>query len=220
MSAVPAPAPAPAPHRRVTLFKTLAGERKAVQDDEKAALETGEAFNFVDRTWVTLWYDPGHAVRSDCGGMTAFRAITSTGDLLWYVAPEGEAPVYHAHCADPFEAIEHATVALGAQMDLNRRWAHIERLAANLRQGTMRFDVSLEDVRRAATAPIAFRAALSVLRLFGVRHVSGRSVAMLMPVAPKIGFVIHAAWIRSLAGAMARQSKLSRTAPVGFEAIC
>ncbi len=222
MSALPATplAAAPAPHLRTALFETLASERKTAPREERVKRATGDDFTFVDRTWVTLWYDPQNAVRSDCGGMTAYRAITTTGDLLWYVAPEGEAPVYHAQCADPFEAIEHATVALGAQSDLNRRWAHIERLASDLRQGIIHFDVTLADARLAPICPLGFKAMMASVGLFGATSVSGRTAAMLMRIEPTVGFVIHAAWLRAQGTAPATHVATKRSTPVGFESIC
>ena len=154
--------------------------------------------------------------------MTAYRAITTTGDLLWYVAPEGDAPVYHAQCTDPFEAIEHATVALGAQGDLNRRWAHIERLAAGLRCGAIEFDVSVEDARNVPLRAWVFTALMTVLGVFGTRSISGRMAATLMRMQPSVGFVIHAAWLRAQLSTPsgAAEVVVAHRRPVGFEAIC
>lgn len=193
MPALPTPAPAPVPHRRAAMFEVLAGERPDAQGYDPEA----DAFVYVDRTWVTLWYDPDHSVRSQCGGMIAYRAITTTGDLLWYVAPAGEAPVYHAQCADPYEAIEHATVALGAQGDLNRRWMHIERVAQDLRAGRARFDVTWADARTAQVAPAGFRALMAVTGVCGAPRLSGRVAAMLMKLDPSMGHIIYAAWLRA-----------------------
>ena len=221
MSAEQTLAPAPVPQRPGALFQILMGERKTLSAGEKEAIADASAFTYVDRTWVTLWYDPAHAIRSKCGGMTAFRAITSTGDLLWYVAPEGDAPVYHAQCADPFEAIEHATVALGAQADLNRRWAHIERLAHGLRSGALKFNVTPEDARRVPMRPTLFKAFMAVVDLFGTRAISGRTAAMMMKVEPSIGFVIHAAWVRAqIADPVQNSVVVAPRKPVGFEAMC
>jgi hypothetical protein len=197
----------------------LAGERPGLDAAQRQSLIEVGAFTFVDRTWVTLWFDPDHAVRSDCGGMTAYRAITTTGDLLWYVAPAGEAPVYHAQCADPYEAIEHATVALGAQDDLNRRWVHIERLAHDLRRGAIHFNVTLDDARMAPICPLGFKAVMASVGLFGARAISGRTAAVLMKVEPNIGHIIHAAWMRAEAVPTARSTR-AKTAPMGFESIC
>lgn len=221
MSAEQTYAPAPAPQRPGALFQKLAGERKTLSEGEREAIADASAFIFVDRTWVTLWYDPAHAIRSRCGGMTAYRAITTTGDLLWYVAPEGDAPVYHAQCADPFEAIEHATVALGAQADLNRRWAHIERLARDLRSGAVAFDVTAEDARRVPLRAVLFKTMMAVAGVSGKRAVSGRTAAMMMKVEPSVGFIIHAAWVRSHIAAPGHQGVVvAPRRPVGFEAIC
>ncbi len=214
-------APAPAPQRPGALFQKLISERKTLSASEKEVIADASAFTYVDRTWVTLWYDPGHAIQSNCGGMTAYRAITTSGDLLWYVAPQGDAPVYHAQCSDPFEAIEHATVALGAQTDLNRRWAHIERLARDLRNGTLDFDVCAEDVRNVPLRASALKGVLALAGLFGHGKISGRTAAALMTVQPSIGFIIHAAWLRAQSDAPAQQGiVIAPHRPVGFEAIC
>ncbi|MEM6374427.1 MAG: hypothetical protein AAF727_16870 [Pseudomonadota bacterium] len=221
MPAAQTPAPAPALPRPGTLFQKLAGERRTLSDGEKEAIADASAFTFVDRTWVTLWFDPAHAIRSKCGGMTAYRAITTTGDLLWYFAPQGDAPVYHAQCADPFEAIEHATVALGAQADLNCRWAHIERLAAGLRARTMSFDVTREDAARVPIRSTLVRAITAGMRLFGLPAISGRTAAALMRIDPSVGFVIHAAWVRAqIADPGQKDVVVARHTPTGFEAIC
>lgn len=222
MSADPVLAPAPALQRPGALFQKLMGERKVLSAGEKEVIADASAFTYVDRTWVTLWYDPAHAIRSKCGGMTAYRAITTTGDLLWYVAPEGDAPVYHAQCADPFEAIEHATVALGAQADLNRRWAHIERLAAGLRCGSIGFEVCAEDARNVPLPAWMFTGLMAALRMFGIRKVSGRTAATLMKLQPSVGFIIHAAWLRAQLAdpSDAKGVVVAARRPVGFEAIC
>ena len=221
MSAEQTFAPAPALQRPGALFQKLMGERKTLTAGEKEVIADASAFTYVDRTWVTLWYDPGHAIHSECGGMTAFRAITTTGDLLWYVAPEGDAPVYHAQCSDPFEAIEHAKVALGAQTDLNRRWAHIERLADDLRSGTLAFDVKAEDARNVPFRASTFKGVMLVAGLFGARTISGRTAARLMKVQPSIGFIIYAAWMRAQIASPAHQDVVvAPRRPVGFEAIC
>ncbi|MEP4248996.1 hypothetical protein [Tateyamaria sp.] len=209
--------PAPAPHRRSALFKTLVGERKTQNGTDQGQQPSTDGFTFVDRDWVTLWYDRDHAVRSDCCGMTAYRAITTTGDLLWYVAPEGKAPVYHAQCADPFQAIEHATVALGAQGDLNLRWAFIERLASDLRSGARTLDITLGDVQCSPVAPAGIRMFMACLARLGARHISARYVAMLMKVSPGLGFVLHTAWMRSQTNAASKNTPI---APADFEAIC
>ncbi|MEO0766051.1 MAG: hypothetical protein AAFY75_08525 [Pseudomonadota bacterium] len=214
-------APAPATHSHGSLFQQLMGERKTLSAGEKEVIADASAFTYVDRTWVTLWYDPGHAIRSKCGGMTAYRAITTTGDLLWYVAPQGDAPVYHAQCSDPFEAIEHATVALGAQADLNRRWAHIERIAQDLRCGTIAFDVCAEDARNVPLRASVFRAVMALARVFGGGKISGRMAAALMRVQPSIGFIIHAAWLRAQVDGPVQQGiVVAPRRPRGFEAIC
>jgi len=220
MSADRIPAPAHALQRPGALFHKLADERRMMSQSERDTLVENAVFTYVDRTWVTLWYDPGHAIRSNCGGMTAYRAITTTGDLLWYVAPEGDAPVYHAQCADPFEAIEHATVALGAQADLNRRWIHIERLAQDLRSGALQFDVTLEDARLAPICPNGFRALMASVGLFGARSISGRTAAVLMKVEPSVGYIIHAAWIRTQAPVPQAGVHAVPRAPAVFEAAC
>jgi|GEM_PF-2996861 len=221
MSAEQEFAPAPAPQKPGALFQKLIGERKTLSAGEKEVIADASAFIYVDRTWVTLWYDPGHAISSKCGAMTAYRAITTSGDLLWYVAPKGDAPVYHAQCSDPFEAIEHATVALGAQTDLNRRWAHIGRIAQDLRSGALDFDICAEDARNVPLRASPFRSVIALAGLLGDGKISGRMAAALMTIQPSIGFIIHAAWLRAQSEKPAQQGiVVAPHRPRGFEAIC
>ena len=57
-------APAPSPLRSGALFDTLICERKVLTPGEKEVIADAGAIVFVDRTWVTLWLDPSHAIRS------------------------------------------------------------------------------------------------------------------------------------------------------------
>ena len=209
---------APPPCLRGALFETLAAQRTLDVCATGQADAGADAFIFVDRTWVTLWYDPRHAIPSACGSMTAYRAITTTGDLLWYVASENAGPVYHAQCATPAEAILHAKIALGLRGGTNGRMTQIHRLAQDLRNGTISFDVIDDDARGAARRPIAFRALLALGALFGQRGISGRTAALLMRLDPDMGSIIQSAARRTKT--TPRVSVQARRRPVGFEAIC
>ena len=209
---------APPPCLRESLFETLTAQRTLGHCASKQGDTSTDAFIFVDRTWVTLWYDPRHAIPSTCGSMTAYRAITTTGDLLWYVASENAGPVYHAQCATPAEAILHAKIALGIQGGTNGRMTQIHRLAQELRNGTIAFDVIDDDARGTSRRPIGFRALLALGALFGQRGISGRTAALLMMLDSDMGSIIQSAARRThtAPGVSVR----ARRQPVGFEAMC
>ena len=204
--------------KRSALFKALAAQRACLAEQDQKALATSNTFVFANCNWVSLWFDPGHAVASDFGTMTAYRAITTAGELIWYVVPEAGAPVYHAQCADPVQAMDHAAEVHRGQHALRDEWHLVETIAQDLRSGTQQFDVTLDDARDAPMCPLGFKAVMASVGLFGFKRISGKTAAKLMAVEPQMGFVIHAAWKRANTSRI--KGMITIPTPVGYEAIC
>ncbi|WP_299148361.1 hypothetical protein [uncultured Tateyamaria sp.] len=196
--------------RTARLFKRLHAARP--MPDKRGAART----KFVhDRTHaVTLWYDPANAIRSNFGTMTAYRAITTGGDLLWHVVFENGASVYHAQCDDPYVAMTQASEAQCAQRQLMDQWHSVQAIARDLLAGRQAFDVTLEDARHAPMCPLGFRAVMTSAGLFGLKRISGKTAARLMRAEPQIGFVIYAVWKRT------QVSQEGSTRRVPFGAVC
>ncbi|MEO0402181.1 MAG: hypothetical protein AAF214_07380 [Pseudomonadota bacterium] len=207
---------ATAPMRRSRLLKTLAAERASSSPSERAANPGADAFVHDTSHWVSLWYDQDNACPSDFGTMTAYRAITVQGDLIWYVVFENGASVYHALCDDPREAITQASEAQSAQRQLMDQWHSVQAIARDLLAGRQKFDVTLDDAHIAPMCPLGFRAVMASAGLFGFKRISGKTAARLMKAEPQMGFVIYAAWMR----ARAQTGMAGPRDPVGFEAMC
>lgn len=146
--------------------------------------------------YIPLYYDLGHAVTSDCGTMTAYRAITMRGELHWLVFTEGKTRGYHGMCEDPFLAIERARAVRVARRKVKSEWAAVEKTARDLIWGRTRFWVTVEDLEASPLCTAGIDAYRTRFGLTRFRRAPGRFVALLMLFEPQIGFILHAAMVR------------------------
>lgn len=181
------------------LWRTLAGERQMMSLIEKEILATADTFQFDKTDWVKLWYDTGHEVRSDCGTKRAYRAITLSGTLLWYVFGDGKTRGYHASASDPVAAMEEAEAAWAKRRAVKAEWAKVERIAYDLKRGKLSFDVTIEDAHRSALCTLGIEGFMASMGMARVKRLPGRIAAFLMRVEPQLGHVIYEAWCREMA---------------------
>lgn len=181
------------------LFETLAKERQMLSLIEKEVLAGSGSFVFDNTNWVKLWYDPGYAVASDCGTMTAYRAITADGDLLWFVFGDGKKLGFHATETDPVAAMEEAKAAWAHRKAVRTRWDEVEEVSRDLWRGTQKFDVRIEDAHASPLCTQGIEGFMGSVGLGGLTRISGRTAAMMMKIEPQVGFVIFEAWQRHLA---------------------
>lgn len=181
------------------LFETLAKERQMMSLIEKEVLAGAGSFLFDNSNWVKLWYDPGYAVTSDCGGATAYRAITVDGDLLWFVFAKGKKLGFHATQSDPVAAIEEAKATWAHRKAVRSRWDEVEEVARDLWRGTQKFDVRIEDAHASPLCTRGVEGFMGSVGLGGLTRISGRTAVMMMKIEPQVGFVIFEAWQRHLA---------------------
>lgn len=193
---VPNVIPRPTLHR---LFQTLANQRPTMSLAEKKALAGPDSFVFDNAEWIKLWYDPGHMVHSACGALTAYRAITVSGDLLWYVSSTTGEPAYHSCADDPCVAIDEALQSRERRNTVMVRWDEIEEIAKDLWRGRQKFDVLLEDAQASPLSAQEIDGFMNSVGLGNLTRISGRTAAMLMKIEPQLGFVIFEAWQRHLA---------------------
>ena len=182
--------------RRADLRLALAMQRPMTSLTDRAILSVTTEFEDNRENWVRMWVDPGHAIRSDCGQMTACRGITRQGRLLWLVRAEGKAFGYHSAEACPFAAMDEAAAAWAERRRVRRNWAFVERLRRDLITGRQRFTVDIADAHRSALCATGIEAFMARIGLGHVRRLPGRLVALMMTIEPQVGFVILAAWER------------------------
>ncbi|MEM6308745.1 MAG: hypothetical protein AAF754_01755 [Pseudomonadota bacterium] len=187
----------PAPMEK--LFFQLANTRQMMSLMEKDILGAANTFIYDKTDWVKLWFDPDHAVTSDCGTITAYRAITIQGQLLWYVFGAGKSRGYHATCADPFAAMAEAQDVWARRKYIKTEWAFVETLARDLRLGKRKLEVRIEDAHASPLCTLGIEGFMASVGLKGVRKISGRIAGLLMKIEPQLGFVIFQAWQREQA---------------------
>lgn len=178
------------------LFFKLASTRQMMSLMEKDILAGSDEFVFDNTDWVKLWYDPGHEVTSDCGTIRAVRAITTKGQLLWYVFGAGKSRGYHATQDDPFAAIDAAKEVWARRRYVKTEWDFVETLARELRQGTRKLDVRIEDAHASPLCTLGIEGFMTSIGLKNVTKISGRLAGLLMKMEPQLGFVIFQAWQR------------------------
>lgn len=174
----------------------LAKHRQMTSLMDKEIIAEGADMVFDNANYVPLYYDRGYSVVSDCGEITAYRAITLKGQSLWMVFTPSKAHGYHATCTDPVEAIEAARATWAHRRAVRQDWGQVEKTARDLIWGRQRFDVREEDLIASPLCALGiqgFRASIGMSR---ITKMPGRLAALVMMLEPQMGFVIHAAMQR------------------------
>ncbi len=184
----------------------LAKQRPLTSLIEKELIAGTADFEYDKSDWVPLYFDRGNAVTSDCGTITAFRAATLQGQLLWMVHTPGKSCGYHADCDDPFDAIEQAKTSWASRKAVRQDWDLVEQTAKDLLWGKQRFDVRIEDAHASPLCTAGVEGFRSAIGLGRFTKMPGWMAAVLFKVEPQMGFVIHAAMQRHAA----EQSKASQ----------
>ena len=176
----------------------LAKERQMMSLMEKEIATVLGEFIQDRENWVRMWVDTGHAVLSDCGRLTAFRGIDFDGTLMWLVRHPDKAHGYHSLERDPHAAIAEAEAAWADRRRVRKRWGDVRRIARELLLGKKRFEVTRADAHRSALCSAGIDAFMARIGLPNAQRVSGRTAALLMMLEPQLGFVIYAAYERTL----------------------
>lgn len=177
----------------------LAQQRRMTSLMDMEIASAGPDMVFTKADWVPLYFDRGHGVTSDCGKITAFRALTLKGHFLWMVFAHDKARGYHASTQDPHDAIDMAKASWAHRRAVRQEWDLVERTARDLMLGRQRFDVRIEDLHASPLCHLGgegFRRAIGCGR---VNRMPGWLAALAMKIEPQMGFVIHAAIQRNAA---------------------
>ena len=163
--------------------------------------------------WISLFYDTAHKVVSDDGSQYAYRAITTHGELLWFVFTIGKSRGYHSEADCPFDAFDEARAALDQRRRIKARWNDVTSVAAALRRRKIRFDALIEDAHSSPLCPMGTRHFLRSFGMSGITRLSGFKLAWLMLLEPQLGFVIHQAALRE--GVLSANGTAQACPPVG-----
>lgn len=185
-------------HSTARLLLTQQRRMTSLVDREIASAGPDLVFSKAD--WVPMYYDRGQSVTSDCGKITAFRALTLRGHFLWMVFARDKARGFHASAHDPLEAIERAQVSWAHRRAVRQEWHLVEATARDLIWGRQRFDVRREDLHASPLCPLGAEGFLRAIGCGTAQRIPGRLAALLMKIEPQMGFVLHAAMQRRALG--------------------
>lgn len=171
----------------------LAKQRQMTSLVEKEIIAESVDMEFRKADWVPLYLDRGHKVTSDCATLTAYRAITMKGQLIWMVMTPEKVKGYHAETNDPFEAMEQARLSWAHRRVVRKNWTQVEQTARDLVLGRQKFDIRIEDVMASPLCSLGIDGFRSAIGMGRVTRISGRLAALLMKIEPQMGFVIYAA---------------------------
>jgi hypothetical protein len=197
---------------KVAAYERLAQERQMVSLIDRDIIALGGDFIPERSDWISLFYDTAHKVVSDDGSQYAYRAITTRGELLWFVFTTGKSRGYHSEADCPFAAFDEAKAALDQRRRIKARWSDVTSVATALRRRKMQFDILIEDAHSSPLCPMGTRHFLRSVGLSGITRLSGFKLAWLMLLEPQLGFVIHQAALRE--GVLAAEGTARVCAPV------
>ena len=183
----------------------LAQTRRMTSLMEIEIASAGPDMVFTKADWVPLYFDRGNGVTSDCGQITAYRAMTLKGHFLWMVFARDKSRGYHASTQDPHDAIDMARQSWAQRRAVRQEWDLVERTARDLIRGRQRFDVRIEDLH---ASPLCHLGGEGFRRAIGCGRVSrmpGWLAALAMKIEPQMGFVLHAAIQRHAAAQRAEE---------------
>lgn len=176
--------------------RLLAKQRQMTSLIDQEIVSDGRDFVFDKTDWVPLYFDKGYAVRSDCGKVIAYRAVTLDLQLLWLVFGEGKQRGYHAIEADPVAATHAAKATWARRAFVRSNWSEVEQVAQDLILGRARFDILWEDAVASPLCSLGIEGFIRSIGMPRVRRMNGRLAACLMKIEPQMGFVIYEAMQR------------------------
>ncbi|WP_227270224.1 hypothetical protein [Roseobacter weihaiensis] len=151
--------------------------------------------------WVSAWIDPRNMTVSPCGTVTACRAISTAGRLLWVVRKSGLKRAYHSREKDAQAAIADAENAWQRRHDQKVFKPQVRAIVSDLRWLRVRHPVLIDDAYRSPLCDEGIDCFLRALRISGFRSYPGWLVGWLFAIDRQVGFVLWEAHLRVSAAA-------------------
>lgn len=189
--------PLSAPSR--ALIDRLIAERPGLTGLERLAADTERDVIFDRSDWVSAWVDTGHRIDGTADGLTATRAITAQGRLIWLVRSPGYQRAYHSRAATAGAAMAEAATAWRRRREMRAHRDELRGIVRDLRRGRLRYPISVED---AYASPLCAEGVDGFLRAIGMarfRVFPGWFIAWCFALDRQVGFVIWEAHRRHMA---------------------
>ena len=168
---------------------------------------------FLRTDWVSTWLDPRNRYTAPATEITATRAITTEGRLIWLVRNPAYRRPYHARAVRPTDAVEEARTAWRRRQEMKRLKPEVRRIVRDLRWLRVRHEVTVAD---AYASPLCEEGVDGFLRALGLarwRRFPGWLIAWLFAVDRQVGFVLYEAHLRRLREARQTPGTVAITAP-------
>ena len=190
----------------------LIGERNRTVEQKNATIK--DLFELVRNTddWVKVWVDEGQYVRDDASKVTATRAITDEGQLIWMVKLDGKRFSYHATSTLARDAFEEAKEAREKRRLVTKRWTEVKQLRRDILLGRRRLRVTIEDAKNAGLCTLGIN---GFLKKTGMGQKPDYPAFILMLVSlfdRQVAFPVFAAHLRVMRGKTVQTEKINRTA--------
>ena len=147
--------------------------------------------------WVSALIDETHFFRDEKLRMTAYRAVTKHGQLIWYVFRDGRRVGYPASAGAPATAISEARSIEAARKDASIHWSRVRSFARDLRKGRTHETILLSDAYAAPLSAVSVEGFREAFGLTAYKSMSGRVMAMLAVCDERVAFVLYAAMVRT-----------------------
>lgn len=163
-------------------------------DQHETSLETRPSELIFDRSdWVSIWMDPRQCVISDCGTLTATRAITPQGRLLWMVRKSGLQRAYHSRETRADQALQDARIAWRRRKEQSNLKGEVRRIVRDLGTFRVRYSILIDDAYQSPLCDEGVDGFLRSLGIAGFRRYPGWLIAWLFRFDRQVGFVLYEA---------------------------
>lgn len=171
----------------------LLAERPGVSGVDLSLGDLPGDLEFVRADWVSAWVDRQHKVLSDWQGVTATRAITVEGRLIWMVKHPEYRREYHARAATSAAAFNEARMAWRRRAEMRKHKAEVRRITHEMRFLKVRHDVTVDDAYASPLCDEGVDGFLHSLGLGRYRCFPGWLIAWLAVFDRQVGFVLYEA---------------------------
>ncbi|MDU8941979.1 hypothetical protein [Ovoidimarina sediminis] len=179
-----------------TLIDRLVAARTAAPMLERMCADPRRDVFFDRSDWVSVYADAANTVRRDQGRLTATRAITLQGRMIWLVRARAFKRAYHSRAGTAEAAFRDAETAWSRRAAMRVHRDELQRVVRDLRFGRVRYPITVDD---AYASPLCEEGVDGFLRSFGLgrfRTFPGWFIAWAFALDRQVGFVIWEAHLR------------------------
>lgn len=183
---------------RSRLIERLIGARPQSSAFDRICADPDNEITFDRSDWVGCYVDQTHYRTWPDDGLSATRAITKQGRMIWLVRSTTYRRAYHSRAETATGAVDDARRAWARRAEMRALRPELYRVVRALRTGRLSFSITVDD---AYASPLCEEGVDGFLRAIGmarVRVFPGWFIAWCFALDRQVGFVIWEAYQRHL----------------------